>query len=310
MITTEKSIIQKVQFSSGKIGPFSFDVKRDDLIDPVISGNKWRKLKYNVEKAKQNKNEGILTFGGAYSNHLIASAQTANDFGLSSVGIVRGQELNVQSNETLRACSELGMNLVFVSRDEYSQRYDKVYQAKLHSIYPNFWLIPEGGANYYGAIGCQEILGVSEHQYDHVYVAAGTGTTAAGILSASNDDTIVHAVSALKGNFLKDDIRKMIWSIVADEPTADGFMKRMELNSESHFGGYAKTSPELFRLIRLFFEETGIPLEPIYTGKALYALVQDYKNGVIKKDDRVLLVHSGGLQGGKSFVSELPFLAD
>lgn len=310
MISTAKSITQKVQFSYGEIGPFSFDVKRDDLIDPVISGNKWRKLKYNVEKAKRNKNVGIITFGGAYSNHLIASAQAAYRFGLSAVGIVRGEELDSQSNETMRACSKLGMELVFVSRDEYRQRYDKEYETKLHDTYPNFWLIPEGGANYYGAIGCQEIIDPYAHQYDHIYIAAGTGTTATGILSASKEGTTVHAVSSLKGDFLKDDIRKLIWRIVADEATVEGFMKRMELNSESHFGGYAKTSPELFRFIRSFFEETGIPLEPIYTGKALYALVQDYKNGVIKKDDRVLLVHSGGLQGGKSFVSELPFLAD
>jgi 1-aminocyclopropane-1-carboxylate deaminase len=310
LIKTSKSITQKVQFSYGKVEPFSFDIKRDDLIDPVISGNKWRKLKFNVDKALHNKNEGVLTFGGAYSNHLIATAQAAYKFGLSSVGIVRGEELNTQSNETLRACSKLGMELVFVTREEYNKRNEKQYQAGLHSKFPNFWIVPEGGANYYGAIGCQEIVEDVTRKYDHIYVASGTGTTAAGILSATGKDTIVHAVSALKGDFLQEEIRKMMWSILVEDDEVDIFMQRLELNTHAHFGGYGKTNQELFKLIRSFFDQTGVPLEPIYTGKALCAMMQDVASGKIAKSDKVLFVHSGGLQGGKSFVSELPFLAD
>ncbi len=310
MIATSKSITQKVQFSFGKVGPFSFDIKRDDLIDPVISGNKWRKLKYNIEKAKNNKNTGVITFGGAYSNHLIATAQAAYKFGLSSIGIVRGDELNSQSNETLRSCNRLGMELVFVTREEYRLRSSKDYITNLHHEYPNNWLVPEGGANYYGAIGCQEILDNKKVLYDHIYVASGTGTTAAGILSASKGDTKVHAVSALKGDFLVEDIRKMMWSILSDDETVDEFMLRLDLNTEMHLGGYGKTNESLFNLIRSFFDQTGVPLEPIYTGKALMALINDIEKGVVKSSDRILFVHSGGLQGGKSFVSELPFLAD
>ena len=136
-------------------------------------------------------------------------------------------------------------------------------------------------------------------RYDHIYVASGTGTTAAGILSASKVGTIVHAISALKGDFLVEDIRKMMWSILSDDETVDEFMLRLDLNTES-----------LFNLIRSFFDQTGVPLEPIYTGKALMALITDVESGAVRSSDRILFVHSGGLQGGKSFVSELPFLAD
>ena len=310
MIATSKSITQKVQFSYGKVGPFSFDVKRDDLIDPVISGNKWRKLKYNIEKARSDKNTGVITFGGAFSNHLIATAQAAYKFGLSSIGIVRGDELNSQSNETLRSCSKLEMELIFVSREEYRLRNSKDYIANLHHEHPNNWLVPEGGANYYGAIGCQEILDDKTDRYDHIYVASGTGTTASGILSASQAHTQVHAISVLKGDFLAEDIRKMMWSILSDDEAVDDIMHRLHLNTEMHFGGYGKTNESLFSLIRSFFDQTGIPLEPIYTGKALMALINDIATGVVKQSDRVLFVHSGGLQGGKTFVSELPFLAD
>lgn len=310
MAKVNRSTIQKVQFSFGETGLFSFDIKRDDLIDPVISGNKWRKLKYNIERAQQNKNDGIITFGGAYSNHLIASAQAAYQFGLNAIGIVRGEELNPTSNETLRACSKLGMELIFVSREAYRSRNEKQYQAQLHDQFENYWIVPEGGANYYGAVGCQEIITESDEPYDHVYVAMGTGTTAAGILSATKSPTIVHGVSALKGDFLREDVRKMLWQLVMDESSVEEFMKRFKLNANSHFGGYGKTDARLFRLIRAFFQQTGVPLEPIYTGKTLFALVNDLATGQIDRNDRILFVHTGGLQGGRSFEKELPFLSD
>lgn len=309
MINIDRSIIQKVRFSFGEAGLFSFDIKRDDLIDPVISGNKWRKLKYNVEKAKQNKNEGILTFGGAFSNHLIASAQAAYQHGLSSIGIVRGDELNPRSNETLRACSKLGMELVFLSRSDYQLRTDKSFLAELHDTYPNYWFVPEGGANYYGAIGCQEILTDIPEKYDHIYVAMGTGTTAAGILSAVQLPTIVHGVSALKGDFLLGDVRSLLWELAIDEESVEAMLEHFVLNTTSHFGGYAKTAPRLFRLIRAFFDQTGVPLEPIYTGKTLFALMDDVAQGIIQPTDKVLMIHTGGLQGGQLYKEELPFLA-
>lgn len=310
MAKVNKSTIQTVQFSYGEAGLFSFDVKRDDLIDPVISGNKWRKLKYNIERAERNKNEGILTFGGAYSNHLIATAQAAYQFGLKAIGIVRGDELNPTSNETLRSCSKLGMELFFVSRDEYKSRNDKAYQSQLHDQFENYWIVPEGGANYYGAVGCQEIVTELDHTYDHIYVAMGTGTTAAGILSATTSPTIVHGVSSLKGDFLFNEVEKMIWQLIIDDVAIKRYMDRFKLNDRSHFGGYGKTEALLFRLIRSFFEQTGVPLEPIYTGKALFALTRDIAEGRVKHNEQILFIHSGGLQGGRTYKEELPFLSD
>ncbi len=310
MLDVGNSHVQKVQCTFGGIGPFSFDIIRDDLIDPVISGNKWRKLKYNVEKAIHNKNEGILTFGGAFSNHLIATAKAGFNHGLKTVGVVRGEELHTQSNAILKACTDFGMHLEFISRAVYRRRNEKAFLADWHTRFPNYWFVPEGGANFYGAIGCQEIMKTAGQQYDHVYVAAGTGTTAAGILSATHQGTQVHAVSVLKGDFLNEEISKLLWYMLANEEAVNLYMDRLELNTTSHFGGYSKTKPELFRLIRSFYEETGIPLEPVYTGKALHALHTDYCNNKIHQDNRVLFVHSGGLIGGKSFAEQLPFLVD
>jgi 1-aminocyclopropane-1-carboxylate deaminase len=310
VIDTSKSIVQKVQFFYEKTEPFSFDIKRDDLIDPVISGNKWRKLKYNIEKVKQEKYNGILTFGGAFSNHLIATAQAAHDNRIDAVGIVRGDELNANSNETLRSCEELGMQLVFISRDDYKRRHEKEYLSRLNVKFPNLLMVPEGGANFYGAIGCQEIISTMSQRYDHIYLAAGTGTTAAGMLSAIGSETTLHAVSALKGDFLEADIRKLLWSIVGDDEHATSLMKNLDLNTSSHCGGYGKTTNELFDIIRSFHKQTQIALEPIYTGKVLFAMIEDIKSGIIKSDQNVLMIHTGGLQGGKSFVTELPFLTD
>ena len=310
MIDTSKSVVQKVQFFHEKAEPFSFDIKRDDLIDRVISGNKWRKLKYNIEKITQEKYAGVLTFGGAFSNHLIATAKAAHDHGIKSVGIVRGNELNPSSNETLRSCQKLGMRLVFVSRHDYKRRHEKAYLSELNAQFPNLFMVPEGGANFYGAIGCQEIVTSVSRDYDHIYLAAGTGTTAAGVLSAIGYKTKLHAVSALKGDFLKADIKKLLWSIVGDDDHANQLMGNLELNTHNHCGGYGKTSIELFNLIRSFHKQTQIALEPIYTGKVLLAMMRDLKIGIIKPNENVLMIHTGGLQGGKSFVSELPFLAD
>lgn len=310
MLDDQNSYIQKVQCKIEGIGPFAFDVVRDDRIDPVISGNKWRKLKYNIEKAIQNKNEGILTFGGAYSNHLIATAQAGYNYSLKTVGVVRGEELHPESNHTLRSCKKLGMELVFISREAYRRRKEKSFLADWHSRFPNYWIVPEGGANFYGAIGCQEILTLADRHYDHIYVAAGTGATAAGILSATQRGTRVHAVSVLKGDFLREEIRKMLWYMLGEEDVVELYMQRLELDTTSHFGGYGQTKPELFESIRSFYEETGVPLEPIYTGKVLHALQSAVVREQVERDESVLFVHTGGLQGGKTFLAELPFLAD
>lgn len=305
---TSRSILQKVRFSLENCEPFTFWIKRDDLIDPVISGNKWRKLKYNVEKAKQQKSKGILTFGGAYSNHLIATAKACELSGLKSIGVVRGDELTNESNATLKKCTEFGMELQFVSRSDYKKRYEYDYLYQLRNRFSQFFIVPEGGANFYGAVGCQEILQETPNDFNRVYLAGGTGTTAVGVISSAPEVTKVHLISALKGNFLGDEVLKGLRNLSYNEAESASSYKQLILNTNHHFGGYGKVNQELISFINTFYQQTDIPLDPIYTGKAMYAMLQDYKEGLISKDGKCLFIHTGGIQGAKKWSDQLLFV--
>jgi 1-aminocyclopropane-1-carboxylate deaminase len=182
MFDTKKSIIQKVELPFLNRKGIELFVKRDDLIDDFVSGNKWRKLKYNLALAKANNSAGVLTFGGAYSNHLLATVAACEKMGVPAIGIVRGEELNRNSNSVLSRCATLGMDLQFISRNEYALIHDRMYHEELLAKFPNFHIVPEGGANYYGIIGCQEILSETPNNYDHIFVAQGTTTTSAGLV--------------------------------------------------------------------------------------------------------------------------------
>jgi 1-aminocyclopropane-1-carboxylate deaminase len=306
---TSLSILQKVRFSLENCEPFTFWIKRDDLIDPIVSGNKWRKLKYNVEKAQHQKSKGILTFGGAFSNHLIATAEACQIHGLKSVGIVRGDELTKESNDTLSMCAEYGMDLRFVSRSDYKKRNENDYLYQLRDQFSQFYIVPEGGANFYGAIGCQEILQETPNNFDRVYLAGGTGTTAVGVLSGVPENTKVHLVSALKGDFLADEVLKGLQKLFYNEAESVSSYKQLVLSTDHHFGGYGKVNQELLDFINDFYKQTEIPLDPIYTGKAMYALMQDYKDGMISQDETCLFIHTGGLQGAKKWRNELLFVS-
>ena len=310
MLNTSNSIIEKVRLPIGKGEPFSFDVKRDDLIDPVISGNKWRKLKYNLLIAAERKNDGLITFGGPFSNHLIATAKAASQANLKSIGIVRGDELNSESNETLMACSQIGMKLVFISRTNYKDKGEPFFIKQLHSDYPNYFLVPEGGSNYYGVIGCQEILSETTNDYDHIYLAGGTGTTGAGVLLGASEGTQINVVSALKGSFLKDDINHLLYLVLNDKEFAESYLERLVVHNEAHFGGYAKVPHELLNYINSFYTSTHLKLDPVYTAKAMFQMENDYNKGVIQKKDKVLFIHTGGLQGALSWKNDLIFLSD
>lgn len=301
MLDTSRSKLEKVRLPLGKGEPFSFDIKRDDLIDPVISGNKWRKLKYNLLSALERKNEGIITFGGPFSNHLIATAKAANQNKLRSIGIVRGDELNSESNETLKTCKLFGMELVFISRSEYKEKDESYFIKKLHSDYPNFYLVPEGGRNYYGVIGCQEILSETANDYAHVYLAGGTGTTGAGILLGASENTHVNVVSALKGSFLHKEIEQLLYLVLNDYSLVESYLEKLKVRNDSHFGGYAKVNQELIHYINEIYKSTLLKLDPIYTAKAFHQMDLDYRNGIIKPEDKVLFVHTGGLQGANTW---------
>lgn len=269
-----------------------FDVKRDDKINEIISGNKWRKLKYIIAFAKQNKYKTLISFGGAFSTHLLALAYAAKHFGLHSVGVVRGDE--GFDNSILNACKTYGMNLHFVSRKDYDNKDECAELIK--KTYPIPLIIEEGGANNNALKGVAEIVDEiateSPLPYQHILLAVGTGTTFAGIQLAlrthCNTTTQLHGILCIKTDsqtFLTT--QKLIEPLRSSEQLHDTF----------HFGGYAKKNSFLQNFIHDFHVENNnkIQLEPIYTGKVLWALKELISQKIIPKNDRILLLHTGGL---------------
>ena len=260
-------------------------IKRDDMIHPVISGNKWRKLKYLLKQAQAENKTHLVTFGGAYSNHVLATAAAAAKFGFKSTGFVRGEEVN---NDTLFLCRLHGMNLIFTDRDSYR---DKPALFKLHFADDNnAFFIDEGGASALATKGCSELVDELSETYDHIFCACGTGTTAAGIINGLSErklSTQFHGIPVLKnGEFLRAEI--------------DNFLERpseYHLHTDYHFGGYGKVNDELIKFVKQFVAETGILIEPIYTGKMLYALYDLAAKNYFKPGSRILAIHTGGIWG-------------
>ena len=266
-------------------------IKRDDLIHPTVSGNKWRKLKYNLLEAQARNEQAILTFGGAYSNHLYATAAAGNASGLKTIGIVRGLELEGKENATLQFCREQGMQLHFVTREEYRQRHSEEYLEHIAVHFGNPYLIPEGGTNELALKGVAEMVYEIKDQLgatpDFIATAAGTGGTAAGILLGGAD---VLAFSALKGgDFLKEDIRQLL-----NDYQHPG---NLTLLADYHFGGYAKWDNELLVFMQDFGAGFNIQLEQVYTAKMFYGLFDLIQKGYFKAETTIVAVHTGGLQG-------------
>ncbi len=276
-------------------------VVRDDLIHSEISGNKWRKLKYNIAQALHLKKDGIFTFGGAYSNHLLAVASACNLIGLKSIGLVRGEELTKNSNSNLQRCSELGMELRFLPRYEYDLRNEKGSQEEWKDVFRQFHFVPEGGANYYGIVGCQEILNELpkeiKNQISNVFVAAGTTTTACGILLSLSEKTKLHVVSCLKGFQTLDEMKTNLYSFLLDNSLIDEYLTQVVPHENAHFGGYGKWNDELLLFIKAIEKESNLPLDKIYTGKAFWEMLRwiDAEN---IQNQSVLFVHTGGLFNG------------
>ena len=260
-------------------------VKRDDLIHPIISGNKWRKLKYLLRKAQRENKNHLVTFGGAYSNHLLATAAAAAKFGFRSTGIVRGEAVN---NDTLFLCRLHGMNLIFTGRESYRDK-PALFQ-KHFGNNPDAFFIDEGGASAEGAKGCSELIDELTETYDHIFCACGTGTTAAGVINGIQNkhlSTQFHAVPVFKnGGFIKDEIDKFLITPV-----------NYPIHTDYHFGGYGKTDDGLIEFIKQFVAATGILIEPIYTGKMFYALYHLAAANYFKPGSRILAIHSGGIWG-------------
>ena len=266
-------------------------LKREELIDAEVSGNKFRKLKYNLLQAIEQKQDTILTYGGAFSNHIAATAKAGKLFGLKTVGIIRGEELQkdlsktLQQNQTLGFAHECGMQLHFVTRTDYRQKHTASFRESLKNQFGDYYEVPEGGTNRLAVKGCMEILDTDTSSFDIIACAVGTGGTLAGIIEGSLAHQYVLGFPALKGDFLADAVKRY---------TAK---TNWELITDYHFGGYAKTSEELTAFINGFKKEQHILLDPIYTGKMLFGLTDMINKGYFSKNTRILAVHTGGLQG-------------
>ena len=265
----------------------SLYVKREDRIHPLISGNKFRKLKYNVEEAKRTNLSTLLTFGGAYSNHIIATACAAKENSLQSIGVIRGEELAFlwQENPTLTKAAALGMQLKFIARSEYREKHSSTFNDRLKEKFGEFYLLPEGGTNDLAVKGCTEILTENDLGFDVVCSSVGTGGTIAGIINASAAQQQIIGFPALKGDFLKEDIRKF------------AFKSNWSLQNDYHFGGYAKVTALLIEFMNDFRSRTQIPLDPVYTAKMMYGIFDMVKKGLFKPHTKILAIHTGGLQG-------------
>lgn len=296
---TSRSILQEIQLDSTEFKNIRLLIKRDDLIHPEVSGNKWRKLKYNIENAVFQKKEGLLTFGGAYSNHLLATASACHKLGLKSLGIVRGEELNSNSNQNLQRCSELGMELLFVTRTRYEMRNDKEEQERWKEQYPSYYLVPEGGANYYGLIGCQKIWKEIPENIDHVFVAQGTTNTSCGLLLGLPQSTTLHVVPVLKGFDSIVEMKKQLIPFVLDKMILNEYIQSVVIHPNHHFGGYGKSTDELNYFIKTCQESYQIPLDKVYTAKAFYSMLDWLKLTRFKKETTILFIHTGGLLNGE-----------
>lgn len=273
--------------------------KREDLLHPEISGNKWRKLKYNLQEARRLQHHTLLTFGGAYSNHIAATAAAGKAFGFKTVGIIRGEE-HLPLNPTLRFATSCGMQLQYISREKYRQKEDAAFLQELSERYGQLYLLPEGGTNNLAVKGCTEIVKDIAIEYDYVCCASGTGGTVAGIIAGLAGEKQVLAFPALKGgDFLKEEIQQLVYN----------YCGRTYHNwhhiTGYHFGGYAKVKPELLTFMQAFQIQHHIPLEPVYTGKMFYGLFDLIRQGYFPKGSRIVAIHTGGLQGNAGFKERL-----
>lgn len=281
-----KPLFQKIRFPLGSGFFADIQILREDLNHPLLQGNKFWKLRHNVLYAQEQGIQNLLSFGGAYSNHIHALAAAGELYGLNTIGIIRGEEPESYSS-TLQFARERGMQLHFISREAYRNKHTENFLQELKEQFGSFHLIPEGGSNALGFKGCMEWGTHLQGTADLFCLAAGTGATAAGIAKV-NPSALVWAFSALKnGGFLKEEAEK-----IAGSP-----LPNLHIITDYHFGGYAKYNSELLHFIHEIESEYQIPLEQVYTGKALYGLLDLFKKGKVNPGLKVCFIHTGGLQG-------------
>ncbi|WP_372474473.1 1-aminocyclopropane-1-carboxylate deaminase/D-cysteine desulfhydrase [Capnocytophaga sp. ARDL2] len=283
---------QKISFEN----PYgiSLFVKREDVLHEEISGNKFRKLYYNLLEAQRQGKTKLLTFGGAYSNHIAAVAAAGRIANFETIGVIRGDELATKylENPTLKKASEDCMQFYFATRTQYREKYSIEFLAELKEKFGDFYLIPEGGTNEFAVKGCEEILTEEDHSFDFICCAVGTGGTISGIINSLLPHQKALGFPALKGDFIKDEIAQYAKN------------NRWELITDYHFGGYAKFNANLSTFIKAFSQKNLIPLEPIYTGKLFFGVMDLISKGYFPKNSQILLIHTGGLQGLQSNILE------
>ena len=278
----------------------SLFLKREDVIHPFVSGNKFRKLKYNIQEATKLKKKSLLTFGGAFSNHIVATAVAGKLFGFKTMGIIRGEELGenfdktIQENATLREAYNNGMKFQFVSRAQYRQKYSPEFIENIPNKWDDFYLIPEGGTNSLAVKGCEEILMKGDQQFNYICVPVGTGGTISGLIHSAEKHQKILGFPALKGAFLSEEIKKLT--------TKSG---NWNLMGDYHFGGYAKYNEHLVRFINSFKKKTTILLDPIYTSKMIFGILDLIEKGWFKEGTKILAIHTGGIQGIEGFNQKL-----
>ena len=292
LIPSPLEVIKYPLFTEKKINVY---VKRDDLIHPEISGNKWRKLKYNLIEAKAQHKNTILTFGGAYSNHISATGAVGKIFGFKTIGIIRGEE-TLPLNPTLLQAKKDGMKLLYVSRADYRKKNTAEFIEKLKDALGDFYIIPEGGGNKLGVLGCNDIVNEIDIDFNYILTDCGTGATLAGICDVLKETQKAIGIPVLKGGeFIKDEVKLLLGD------TYSRIESQYSLIKDYHFGGYAKYKPKLIEFMQDFYTQTNIKTDPIYTGKLFYALVDLVKKDYFKVGSTIIVVHTGGLQGVEGF---------
>jgi len=292
-------IVQQIAFNAFTKSKIKLFILRLDLLGGNIQGNKWYKLKYNLLQAKKDGQKTVLSFGGAFSNHIYALAYATKQHGLNSIGIIRGQRVE-PLNSTLKFAEDCGMQLHFISREEYRLKKEANFIKKLREQFGDFYLIPEGGTNELAVKGTAEILKSINLNFDYCACSIGTGGTFCGLLSSLSNSQTMLGFSALKGNFIHQEIDVMITKYNIDKSTSNYF-----LFDNYHFGGFAKIKPELIQFMADFKSQTQIQLEPIYTAKMFYGLHDLANNNHFQPNTTILAIHTGGLQSLHGFSQRL-----
>ncbi|MCU0364668.1 MAG: pyridoxal-phosphate dependent enzyme [Ignavibacteriaceae bacterium] len=287
----ENTPLEKVNDPLLKERKISLFIKREDLNHPHMSGNKWHKLKYNLQEARKQGKNTLLTFGGAYSNHIYATAAAGKIFNFNTIGIIRGEE-HLPLNPTLSFAKDNGMQLYYLDRTSYRNKNSLEVISQLQEKFGDFYLVPEGGTNELAVKGCREIIKTIDIEFDYICCPCGTSGTLAGLISGLQGHNFALGFAVLKGaSFLKRDVGSLL------KISGNSSLINWDINLDYHFGGYAKFNSALMNFISRFTSLTKIPIEPIYTGKMLFGIYDLIAKDYFNEGSRIVALHTGGLQG-------------